>query len=437
MWTSCGTAIVVAAAQIGIVHELGIVDSDRSYAPGGDAPLRTLLTWVCFSFTVAVLGGVALGRRSVRGMPLTMASRVSAALAAGLGAALASPLAWLPARTAGGRPGLLTMICAGFGVALGIVLAIAAISAGAIAANVAATSTWVWLVALVSAVSMAIAGTPAHGITLGVINSPHPLPHRTWWSGPGLMIIMAGLLGLVTATVARWRRGDRLGVALSGLAGPMMITAAYLIAGPGINGEGDPARMTSSLAALGATVAGVLVSASIGATQRRVPTPVAPAPAPVRRPAILPPMPPPVSRLAAPSPRLAIEAPPRRPTAPRRVPHQTPATRPAERTIDRPTIDRPTIDRPTIDRPTIDRPTIDRPKDRATERAKDRPKDRPAERTPERVADRGAERRRRDEAVDEVDERRLHPREREHIDWVQNLINLPNNPDLSSPQNAN
>jgi hypothetical protein len=65
------------------------------------------------------------------------------------------------------------------------------------------------------------------------------------------------------------------------------------------------------------------------------------------------------------------------------------------------------------------------------ERPAKRGKDRPVE----RVTDRGKDRRR-DTPVDDDDER-LRPREREHIDWVQNLINLPNNPDLSSPHNAN
>jgi len=238
IWNSLGVAVVTAAAQLGIAQALGIVRWGESFDASHPSDWNAMLTWVGFIYAVAVLGGAAVGRRAVRrpGRPDGMAARVIAVLAAGLGAAAAVAIAWLPARTAKPPvnidPELVVAMTAGAGIIVGILVALVAMSARPAAAGVRAAVAWIWFVGTASAVAGVVTHVPFDLPRLAVIDAPSLVPTH-WWSGPNLMIGVAALLGFIVAGVARAGGAQRIGTALSGVTGPAMVAAAYLIAGPG------------------------------------------------------------------------------------------------------------------------------------------------------------------------------------------------------------
>ena len=83
-----------------------------------------------------------------------------------------------------------------------------------------------------------------------------------WWLGPNLIVAMAAVFGVAVAGTARWLSAHRLAIALSGLAGPSVVAAAYLVVGP----AGD--LMSSYVAALLAATVGLLTSAATAAAHR-------------------------------------------------------------------------------------------------------------------------------------------------------------------------
>jgi hypothetical protein len=138
---------------------------------------------------------------------------------------------------------------------------------------------WVWLLAIGSALAGSTLGgsaeeTPRPAPKLGVADLPTLIPVDQWWSGPSLMIGMAIALGVLVALVARWGGGSRPAIALSGLAGPLLVAAAYLLAGPGSAGSAGLAssagasHLDAYRMALIAVAAGLFASALIAAPRR-------------------------------------------------------------------------------------------------------------------------------------------------------------------------
>jgi hypothetical protein len=195
--------------------------------------------------------------------PDTMPARIAAAVSAGVGSSIAVGLAWLPAMAAkppvSVHPELLVAMTAGTAIVAGIVIALAALSVPAIAGGVRAAVAWVWLVGIGSGVAGYLTHKPYAPPRLGVVDAPSAIP-VAWWSGPYLMIAIAVILGAGVAAVARWAEASRLGIALSGFAGPAVVASAYLIAGFGYGPRQlDPYR--AALIAVGAgLVASVLVA---------------------------------------------------------------------------------------------------------------------------------------------------------------------------------
>ena len=252
-------AAVVVAAQLGAGEALGIL---QWAGPHDDRAWITLLTWVAFSYAVAVLAGALIGRgaaRRRRGRD-GFGTRVAASLVAAAGAAAVIGLAWLPAREirppVNANPGLVISITAGAGVLVGMVLALLALAARAAAAGLLTTVSWVWLLAVAAAVVGLTTGEPYPVPRVGMPDAPSLIPPSDW-TGPWMIVVAAAVLGLAVAGAARWRGASRLSVGFSGFGGPALVAAAYLIAGPG-EGQGG-----AYLAALLAIAAGLAASAMV------------------------------------------------------------------------------------------------------------------------------------------------------------------------------
>ncbi|MGE5830199.1 MAG: hypothetical protein ACM30G_17825, partial [Micromonosporaceae bacterium] len=252
---SFGAAAVVAAAQLGIGYGLHIVDWGQRFDLGNDNAWHALLTWTAFITAVAVLGGAAAGGPGITrpSRRVSFPARLTAAVAASLGALSAVPLAWLPARVARPdtpvNPGTSVLMAAGAGAVVGLLLALAALSAATVAGGLAAAVTWVWGAALAAAVVATMHGDPVGRPRLGLIEMPRLVPPTAWWLGPELLVGVGVALSVAVAGLARRRGMGWLGVVSSGVAGPALIAAAYLIAGPG---DGTYQRQPYLAATLGA-----------------------------------------------------------------------------------------------------------------------------------------------------------------------------------------
>jgi hypothetical protein len=275
---SFAMAAVAGAAQLGAAQALAVLV--WSSVPSPEIWRRQLM-WVLFIFAAAVLAGVAGGRRSVRSVRQAImnrradaaaahhsglvmhrggvraarqraiararyrtvdtargfvagASRVGATVFASLGAYAAFLLVWLPARNAyAGRDLRVLAVAALIGTGIGAVVSLLALLAAPIAANAAIWVAGVWIFGLAS-VGVAI-GTGNHTITprLAVLDAPNLIGPDEWWLGPYVMVLVAAVFAATVAATARWVGAHPLGIALSGLAGPAMVGAGYLLVGPG------------------------------------------------------------------------------------------------------------------------------------------------------------------------------------------------------------
>jgi hypothetical protein len=263
-------AAVAAAAQTGVATAVGIIRWDGAFDAADAGAWRSALTWIAFVYAVSVVAGALIGRRAVRrgGRRDGQPARIAAALAATGGATAAVTVVWLPARGVhaplGTNPGLVVTTMAAAGIVAGLVLALVALTAAPVAAGVRATVTWVWVVGIGSAAAGLAAGTSYPSPRLAVLDAPSLVP-VAWWSGPWLMVGVAALLSLAVAGFARWAGAHRLGVALSGLAGPALVAVGYLVAGPG---DGD-AQLAPYRASLVATGVALLASCAVAVPQRR------------------------------------------------------------------------------------------------------------------------------------------------------------------------
>jgi hypothetical protein len=210
MRNSFGAGIVLAAAQLGVGNGLGILDTPLSLS--AMRGWGHVLTWVAFMFAVGVAGGAVVGRRALRRPrpTLTVSARVAAAGAAGLGAAAALPLVWLPVRvnypTVDPRAEVTMAVTAGVGVLVGMALAVAALTWKSVTAGITTSAAWVWLFALAS-VGFAAKDHVRVNPRLGMIDAPRLIPAGAWWLGPYLMVGIAALVGLLVAASAGWRAG--------------------------------------------------------------------------------------------------------------------------------------------------------------------------------------------------------------------------------------
>jgi hypothetical protein len=277
-----GAAAVAGAAQLGLAYGLDIV----SWIPGAGATAETVwvdnLAWVAWLAGVSTVIGALTADRLGVGAPamaeaktaadyaVVTAWRVVIALSAAVGALITVPLIAVPARaprpdnvapyfTAGGY--------AVAGVIVGLLVAVGALAAPAVAANAIASTGWVWLLATVAVIDGLRAGDARGSAQLATWKFTDAVWVRGLVNLPGafLMLAVALTIGVLAAWTAGRRGDNRIGVAVSGAAGPLLVAAAYFLAAPSL-GERDQHLSTFVMApyAVLAGLAGSVLVAAIG-----------------------------------------------------------------------------------------------------------------------------------------------------------------------------
>lgn len=268
--TTATAAVVIGAGQLGIAYGLGIVRLDRVLDVTARNSWTAQLAWVAWITTTAAVLGAIVGtgmRPRWRPRPVGPGGALAMGIAAGLGSLAVLPLTMQPARAAqvaGVQPVFVIGAAVGLGAAAGIFAAWAAAAKPAARWSAATLSVLMWVVALVSIVPSLLPGRTPIAIRLGVLNGslipPAVAGHTAFLTMPTLAL----LAGLVVGWVARGRRLPTLAVGLAGLAGPALLTMAYLIAGPEAGTTGfrsDP--YWAAMTACGAGVLGSVLAAVV------------------------------------------------------------------------------------------------------------------------------------------------------------------------------
>ncbi|SDY20562.1 hypothetical protein SAMN05444365_1011044 [Micromonospora pattaloongensis] len=306
-WGAIASAIGIAAgagaAQLGLGYGLGIVTWSPSVGLAGEATWIASLTWATWiGATSTVLGAVCAQALGAGRAPSPVAedapSRASAfatalwrtavALAAGVGALVTVALVAVPARDATRADTFSPQtIAAGYavvGVVVGLVIAVWALVSRAGATNVVATLAWLWLIAVLAVVHGALSGRGLTAAQLGVWEMTAD-SERFWfrnyfyWPGAALALGSALVIGALAAWPSARRSENRVGAAISGGVGPLLVAAAYFLAAPrlaGIRGEQLSAHLMAPYAVIAGLAGSVLVTALV---QRAQPSP-APQPGP-------------------------------------------------------------------------------------------------------------------------------------------------------------
>jgi hypothetical protein len=281
-----GVAAGCAAAQLGLAYGSGVIAWPTQTDSRGEAAWLASLAWISWiaaSCTIigAVLAdrlsagdvGAAPPRRSasdglyqrfVPGSVTTGAWRLALALAAAIGGLLTVPLVAIPARMARRADNYAPQLIAGgyaiVGVVIGLLLAVVALAARAIAANLLATAGWIWALAVTAGVSRATTGsrdTSTAPLAIWHFGGGHFIRSTFSWPGAALMLGAGFLIGAL-ASLPALRRGDnRIGTAISGAFGPIVVAAAYFLATPKLVGAQADEQLSAFLVAPYAVIAGL------------------------------------------------------------------------------------------------------------------------------------------------------------------------------------
>ncbi|GAA1676776.1 hypothetical protein GCM10009830_24370 [Glycomyces endophyticus] len=238
-------AALAALAQLGLAYGFGLL-SWADAAPGAADPVldyrwNANLAWVAwFSAASCVVGGLASGAIGSRAAAhATPATRVAAVFASAAGAFAVGPLVSLSAEQGAVFTSFPTdpLIAAGLGAAVGFALALIGLSSRSVAVNVGASAALVWLLAIL-AVFVEVGDRVSPVTELGVWGS---------WAGSDTFLGTRGfsiaipfvtgsiVIGAVVAAFARRSHISSSGyriAAASGIAGPLIVTVAHLVAGP-------------------------------------------------------------------------------------------------------------------------------------------------------------------------------------------------------------
>ncbi|GAB3228601.1 hypothetical protein GCM10027447_20940 [Glycomyces halotolerans] len=269
-------AATAALAQLGLAYGFGLL-SWAEAAPGSTDPVLDLrtnanLAWVSwFAAASCVVGGLASGviggHGSDTGSP---AVRVGAVVASAAGSFLVGPLVALSAEQSAVFASFPTepLVAAGIGAAVGFVLTLIGLGSRSVAVNVGASIALIWVLAVL-AVFVKI-GEPATPVTeLAVWGSwagPESVLGRRGLSIAVPFVIGSALIGAIVAILARrgpiTNSGYRIAAA-SGVAGPLIVTVAHLVAGPSRldNAESMAVILVGPYAAIAGLLGSLIVSA--------------------------------------------------------------------------------------------------------------------------------------------------------------------------------
>jgi hypothetical protein len=276
MTTAAGAAAVAGAAQLGIGYGLGIFSWLPTVRGVDEAAWLASLAWTVWISATSVIVGTLVAERAAHAglstVGISPASRVLwrsvLALAAALGGLVVGALTALPARVA--QPASTStphVIVGGYaiaGVLLGLIVALAAVNARPVCANVVVTVAWMWLLAVVARMDTLASRGEVTVAQLGAwqITSSGPWFHSIYLPGAALAIGSAILIGAFAAWPAAYRGSGLTVIALSGLAGPAMVAASYLLAAPvleDVRPEQLSAHLVAPYAVLGGLAGSVLV----------------------------------------------------------------------------------------------------------------------------------------------------------------------------------
>lgn len=285
MATAAGVAAAVGAAQLGLGYGMDII----SWAPdaGGLSSEAWIasLTWATWiAATSAVAGAIVADRLAPPAVTPTgtpdgdrvtsVLWRLVLATAAALGAGIAVALVAVPARVAVvAETSAPQAVAAGYavvGVIVGLVMAVGALTARAVAANLVATAGWLWLLAIVAVVDGVLAGRDWSRVPLAFweFTAAEPWFRNIFLPDAGLALGAALVIGALAALPAA-RRGDpAIGVVVSGAAGPLVLAAAYLLAQPDLAGA-EPVDLSRHLVTPYLLLAGLLGSLIVSAVRPR------------------------------------------------------------------------------------------------------------------------------------------------------------------------
>ncbi|SNY63189.1 Hansenula MRAKII killer toxin-resistant protein 1 [Paractinoplanes atraurantiacus] len=246
--TAAGVAAGAGAAQLGLGYGLGVVVWPSATTPDDSVWLGSLgwATWITASATVF---GAVIGSR-VRGGPgprTPGAWRFALAACAALGALVTVALIALPARSAV-RPDTFTpqVIAGGYaaiGLLLGLIVAFWAVSSTPVAANLIATTVWLWALPIAAViVELATNRTSATYLTSWQFAEVASSGRygAIFWPSALLTLTAAFLIGAIAVAPAA-RRGDlSAAAATSGAAGPLLVAFAFLALAPRLTGALGP-----------------------------------------------------------------------------------------------------------------------------------------------------------------------------------------------------
>jgi hypothetical protein len=279
--TAIGVAAGVGAAQLGLGYGLGII----AWLPSADGTREAVWvaslawsTWIAATSVVA--GAIVADRLSAEpttadgpASPLATALwRLALAVAAAVGALVTVALVAVPARAAERADTFSPQtIAAGYaviGVLVGLLVSIGALSSRAVATNVIATVGWLWLLAVVAVIDGVVDGRGLATAQLGVWqftdNSEGYWFRNLYLPGVALSLGSALIIGALAGLPAA-RRGDgRVGIAVSGAVGPLLVAAAYFLAAPrlvGVRAEQLSAYLVAPYAVIAGLAGSVLITA--------------------------------------------------------------------------------------------------------------------------------------------------------------------------------
>lgn len=276
--TAVGVAGGAGAAQLGLGYGLGIVVWPRSTGPAAESTWLASLAWTTWiAASAAVIGAIVADRLS--GPPVapaagtsrgllparvaTSAWRLTLALAAVIGALITVPLVTLPAREVL-RPDTYApeLIAAGYailGVIVGLGVAVAALTARAIAANVVLTTAWLWILGVVAVIDGVVRGGEPGTTRLSAWRFTQGGWVRETLYVPGALLMLVAAFGI--GALAAWRAAERddsrVGVAVSGAVGPFLVAAAYFLAAPKLTGALPDEQLSAYLMAPYAVMTGL------------------------------------------------------------------------------------------------------------------------------------------------------------------------------------